>query len=162
MATLNYLHIVECVYLIIYPGILLHGNGVWPLWDKVWVVCVKLHFVTCVVPILVSSCVNCDLNVFNWFSDFLTLCRRVCKGGVKVSGWACSSIIFCVVRLLIEVCGIWSMGGSIWPMHCPLLNVTCLYKWLQDCVKLICLWCYKFHQFHGCLDQVPCWCADYW
>ena len=44
--------------------------------------------VRCVMPILLSPCSNCDLNVSNnWFSDFLTLPRRVCKGGVKVSGW---------------------------------------------------------------------------
>ena len=82
----------------------------------------------CIVPILVSSCTNCNLNVSNnWLKDFLTLPRWVFKGGVKASGLTCSSIIFCVVILFTGVCGIWSMGGSIWPMHCPLLNVTCLF-----------------------------------
>ena len=60
------------------------------------------------------ACTNCYLNVSNnSFSDFLTFPGRICKGGVKVSGWTFSSTIFCVVRLLIDVCGIWSMDGSI-------------------------------------------------
>ena len=88
-------------------------------------ICISVRWV---VPILVSSCANCDLNVFsNWLSDFLTPPRKVSKRGVKVSSWTCSYNIFCVVRHLIEICCIWSMDCSIWPVLFPLLNVTCLF-----------------------------------
>ena len=119
--------IKEFVCLASYPVIVLHSNGVWPLQDRFWVtlsICILVRWVS---PILVSSCANCDLNVSSsWLSDFLISFGTVCQGGVKVLGWTCSSNILCVVRLLMAVCGIWSMDSSIWPIHCPLLNVTCL------------------------------------
>ena len=88
-------------------------------------ICILVRWV---VPIFVSSCANCDLNVSSiWLSVSSHLwVGYVCKRVVKESGWTCSSIIFCMVRLLIVVCNRWSMDGSVRPMHCPLLNVTCL------------------------------------
>ena len=115
------------LFISFYAVIVLHGNGVWLLWDRFWVACVNLHVWDEFVPILVSSCANCNLMspAVDWVI-FSHHPGEVCKGGVKVSGWMCSFIHLCVVRLLIEVWSIWSMGGSIWPMYCPLLNVTCL------------------------------------
>ena len=147
MAAVNYLCIKVFVYFTSYPVVVLHSNG----YGLCKTICIFMRWV---VLILVSCWANYNLNVSNnWLSDFLTSPGRVCKGGMKVSG----CIIFCVIRLLIEVCSIWSMDSSIWPMHCPLLN-----NWLQVHVKLICFWCFKFHHSHGCLDQVPCWCVDYY
>ena len=86
-------------------------------------ICILVRWV---IPILISSCANCYLNVSSsWLSYFLTSFGRVYKGGVKESGLIFSSTIFFMLRLFIAVCGIWSMDGSIWSMHCSLLNMTC-------------------------------------
>ena len=165
-----------------------------------------------VVPLLVSSCANCDLNVSsNWLSDFLTSPReyvirdRECLfSTLFISSWKYAGAFanpkgtfrnLCFPKgdvkniwYLVDLRVVWKcqaecvhLSSFVWwdywwkfmayghlmalydlcTVLCYMWHV-CLYNWQQVHVNLICLRCYKFHQWHGCLDQVSYWCVDYW
>ena len=81
-------------------------------------------FIRCVVPILVSSHTNCNSNVSNnWFSDFLTLPRRVwgrCESGwlnVFIYHLLCDETVDRNLQHMVNGCFLWYLvtyNESVW------------------------------------------------
>ena len=165
MAAVNYLHIEEFIYFILYPVIVLHGSGVWPLQDRFWVTCVILHFSQkCCANTYFIMCklwFKCLNQLIEWFPHI----TQEGKEGRCESAWLNVYIYHIFCGDTIDR-GLWHMVNGWFHVTYAKSFVECdnvwLYNWLQEHVTLICPWCCKLHQLHGCLDQVSSWCFDYW
>ena len=112
--------------------------------------------VKCVVPILVSSHGNNDLNFSNNLSsDCFISGERLCKGGLK-GIWLNFFIHHFLSDDIVNRC-LWHVVSGWLYMPYALSFVEgdmffwCNLQW--GCVVLICLLCHKYHWLHGCLGS---------